>query len=233
MLIPWLEKTILGYAREMAGDGHAIYQFESKIEEHLRKASIQEWEADRWLRGIKRSLIKENAYFYRVGPGKSGAFSLFIRNTAGLNVGFRRESITQMATFVSLITDYGYPRSQVRFESRWMDVVVYGDDGEPLVYAENKASEKVLRKLCARLESDFATHVPYVSREEEATQKIDDAIMKANHIVRNRPTYFWSVSPTYRQAYTVNYFDNAFTLSPIENIPSYAERAMPAPMEAF
>lgn len=223
MLIPWFEKTILGYAREMEGNGHAIYQFESKIENHLKKLAIQEWEADRWLRGIKKNLIRENAYFYRVGSGKLGSFSLFIRNTAGLNVGFRRESITQMATYVSLITDYGYPREMVRFESRWMDVAVNDKQGDPIIYAENKASEKVLRKLCTRLESEFETHVPYVSRDEEEAEKVDDAVMKANHIIRYRPTYFWGVSPTYRQAYAVKYFDQSFTLKPIENIPAFNE----------
>ena len=100
------------------------FQFSSSIQQGLDKLPIQEWEETAWARGLKTGLIRLEGYFFRVGSGKRSPLSFFIRNDSDLYVGLRRESITQAATYVSLVTDYGYSRTQTRFESQWMDVAV-------------------------------------------------------------------------------------------------------------
>lgn len=213
-LAGWLTRLIVEAAREIHAAGRAKARFAEAIEEAFGRLPIQEWEADRWMRGRKLRLLKMEAPFFRAGTGKSGSLSLFVRNEAGLNVGLRREAITQMATYVSLITDYGYGRDQTRYEHRWMDVAVVRPAGAWL-YAENKAAERVLLKLCARLEKEFAEGLPPVTAENEG----DDAVMKATHILTQRPRYFWAVCPTARQAYEVAYRSNGFHLARIADVP--------------
>jgi hypothetical protein len=148
---------------------------------------------------------------------KRGALSLFVRNEAGLNVGLRREAITQMATYVSLITDYGYGRARTKFESRHMDVVVY-DRKDAWIYAENKAAEKTLAKLCERLQK-FETEIPRIVPRADGSLPHDDAVMKAQHLWLHRPPYFWAVAPTLRRAYQVRYGRSGFNLEPVGDIP--------------
>ena len=57
------------------------------------------------------------------------------------------------------------------------------------------------------------------------TQEINavEPVMKANHIWRHRPRYFWGVSPTLRKAYEVGFDRNGFTLLPVAGIPTVDE----------
>jgi hypothetical protein len=221
MLEDWLKTRILIAAQELEQTQSAVYQFEKKVADIFQKKPLQAWEADLWFRGVKLGLIKAEDYFFRAGAGKKGAMSLFVRNDQGRNVGLRREAITQVATYVSLVTDYGYKRPRIRFESQWMDVVVYGEDKSVFIYAENKAAENILTKLCGRLEADFEGGVPVVDLTPVEGKRLshDDALMKANHIWRNRPYYFWAVCPTKSQAYTVHFNSVGFSLKPIERLP--------------
>jgi hypothetical protein len=221
----WMERNLLQSAEELARAGRSSLRFLQGVSESLRKYPIETWEADRWLRGMKLRLVRMEAFFFRAGTQKRAAVSLFVRNDHGLNVGLRREAITQMATFVSLVTDFGYRRSQTRFESRFMDVLVLDAGDRAWIYAENKASGKTLEKLCARLSAEFADYVPVLSGEEEI-RGVDDAVMKANHIWKHRPVYFWGVSPSVRRAFRVLYEDRGFRLQEIERIPHADE--MPA-----
>src|SRR5205085_11986760 len=123
-----------------------IFQFTQAIHKTLKDRPIQNWEADRWARGINQRLIRMEGHFFRIGQGKRSSLSFFIRNEQGLLVGLRREAITQAATYVSLVTDYGYGRQATRFETQWMDVAVYEEGNKALIYAENKASDKTLGK---------------------------------------------------------------------------------------
>jgi hypothetical protein len=211
----WLENIIRKSAVELELGCKSVFQFGSSIGQSLDKNPIQEWETDAWARGLKIGLIRLEGYFFRVGSGKRSPLSFFIRNDQDVYVGIRRESVTQAATYVQLITDYGYPRSQVRFESQWMDVAVYGEDGRAVIYAENKASEKTLEKLCKRLQSEFQNTLPRVDPDDP---RVDDALMKAHHIWRHRPSYFWGVCPTQRQAYHVTFRHSGFTLEWVDAI---------------
>lgn len=218
----WLERNLQRAARELAAAGRARPAFDLSVADTLRRLPIQVWEADRWLRGIKLRMIRMEDFFFRAGSRKRSALSLFVRNKQGLNVGFRREAITQMATYVSLITDFGYGRRQTRFESRFMDVLVTDRAQRPWIYAENKAAARTQEKLCARLRQDFEREAPRLSEEE--FERADDAVMKAHHIWKHRPTYFWAVSPTLRQAFQVIYGEYGFRLLDASSIPTADEQ---------
>ena len=226
----WLTDMIVRSAAELLAAGRARVAFDRAVRDALDENPIQEWEADRWLRGVRLRLVKMEAFFFRAGTDKRGALSLFVRNANGLNVGLRREAVTQMATYVSLITDFGHGRARTRFESGHMDVAVYDPAGDVWIYAENKASATTLRRLCARLAENFADGVPLVPAEAKPGS-VDDSVMKANHIWRHRPRHFWGVSPTERQAFDVVYGAAGFRLAPTEGIPTADEA--PEPADAF
>ncbi len=217
MSAQWLHHLIHKSALELELAHKTIFQFSAKIQAGLSKEPLQDWEADAWARGLKTGLIRLEGYFFRVGSGKRSSLSFFIRNENDLYVGLRREAVTQAATYVSLVTDFGYGRANTCFESQWMDVAVYDETGSALIYAENKAGQKVLEKLCRRLSSEFRNEIPQVDLQAKG---VDDALMKASHIWRNRPGYFWGVSPTMRYPFQINYDRNGFTLAPISEIPS-------------
>ncbi len=197
-----------------------IFQFSRSIRQSLAKSPVQEWEEAAWARGLKRGLIRLEGYFFRVSSGKKSPLSFFIRNDSDLYVGLRRESITQAATYVSLVTDYGYSRARTRFESQWMDVAVYSPDGQAWIYAENKANQRTLEKLCARLSSEFSVSLPVIPADEKP---VDDALMKARHIWKNRPLYFWGVCPTEKKSYAVHYHPTGFSLEPSAALPAILE----------
>ena len=140
-------------------------------------------------------------------------------------MGLRREAVTQGATYVSLITDYGYPRETVRFEIGDMDVAVFGERRKVLIYAENKASDKVMNKLCGRLARDFSEAIP---PKPEDGRSHDDALMKAWHLWIYKPRWFWAVSPTADAKFEVEYRLRGFTLHPAAAIPSALEWDEPA-----
>jgi hypothetical protein len=213
----WLEHLILSSALGLESSSKTIFQFTNKVRQTLHKMPVQEWEAAAWARGLKTGLLKMEGYFFRAGAGKRAPLSFFIRNEAGVYVGLRREAITQAATYVSLITDYGYSRERTRFESRWMDVAVYDEQGKALIYAENKANAKILEKLCQRLMSGFMDGVDFTVSEEDA----DDVLRKAQHIWREKPRYFWAVSPVQSYAYRIQFFMQGFQLARTERIQDY------------
>lgn len=220
MLTAWLTHLIVKAASELEAERKTIFQFTQAIEKGLKEKPVQDWEADRWARGLNQRLIRMEGHFFRIGQGKRSTLSFFIRNDQGLLVGLRRESVTQAATYVSLVTDYGYGRQATRFETQWMDVAVYGEGNKALIYAENKATTKLLDKLCGRLEKEFASGVPFPQGDEAPS---DDALMKAQHIWLHKPQYFWAVAPTLHKSYRVNMRAGGFTLEPVAKLPSALE----------
>jgi hypothetical protein len=219
-LASWLESIIIKSAQELELANKTLFQFARAIETSLAKSPVQEWEESSWARGFKTGLIRLEGYFFRVGSGKKSPLSFFIRNENDLYVGLRREAVTQAATYVSLVTDFGYARNQTRFESRWMDVAVYRTDGQAWIYAENKANKKTLDKLCTRLASEFTQGIPAVDVERKAA---DDALMKAHHIWKNRPHYFWAVCPTEKWPFIVRYQPGGFALERSGALPAVLE----------
>jgi len=220
MLTAWLESLLLKSAVDVESAGNAVFQFSASIRKILHEKPIQEWEAAFWARGLKTRLLKQEGHFFRAGTGKHSSLSFFVRNESGRSVGLRRESITQAATYVKLVTEYGYARSAVRFESQWMDVAVYDERGEACIYAETKASEKILEKLCRRLSEDFIEALPPLPGEGAVK---DDALMKAHHLWRHKPGYFWGVAPTAAHVYAVSYGNFGFRLTARDELPAALE----------
>jgi hypothetical protein len=214
--VSWLETLILQSASAIRAAGHTVRDFDSVIQERVSDEPLSEWELKYWSRGLQRGLIVLNGHWFRMGSGKFSSYSFFVRNEAGLHVGLRRESIAQAASYVSLITHYGFPRRRVRFESEFLDVAVTDEWGRTILYAESKASGRTLERLIERLSHDFQQGLPPVPEGE----KPSDPWQKASHILRKRPEYFWAVSPRLRCAYKVHYTPRGFTLQPMPDIPS-------------
>ncbi len=100
-----------------------------------------------------------------------------------------------------------------------MDVAVYSHEGTALIYAENKARQKTLEKLCARLCADFQSDIPPIAD----AKIVEDALMKAHHIWKNKPRYFWAVCSVEFKSYEVCYTKKGFTLVDLNKIPSIDE----------
>jgi hypothetical protein len=75
-----------------------------------------------------------------------------------------------------------------------------------------KASDRVLEKLVADLSTGFKEGLPFLELPEG--KKPPDAFQKAAHILRNRPSHFWAVSPNHRLAFDVHYLGVGFRLWP-------------------
>jgi len=93
-----------------------------------------------------------------------------------------------------------------------------------LIYAETNASQKTLEKLCTRLETEFVDEIPDLPEDENGKLLThSDVLMKANHIWKHKPFYFWGRSPTGSFTYRVMYHRFGFGLHPIATIPSAFE----------
>lgn len=217
----WLTEQIRQAAGDVENAGGTIRFFRRTIEERLAESPVSDWEELFWTRGIKRGLISLNSPWFRLGSGKQASVGLFVRNENGLTVGLRREAITQAAVYVSLVTHYGYARRHVRFEMDYLDVALTAPTGAVTLYAETKASDRVLERLVGELAAGFVDGLPVLSLREG--QLPPDAHQKAAHILRNQPLYFWAVSPHRRLAYRVLYGGTGFRLFPMADIPFHQD----------
>lgn len=216
----WLEQFIGDAARSVEPSARSGPAFASVIEGRLRAVPLTVWELERWARGLRHGLLKLSGHWFRLGSGRQSSFNLFVRNEEGELVGLHREALTQAAAYVALITDYGYPRSLVRFEIDYLDVAVRDRRGNVLAYAETKASTRTLERLLARLVSNFEGGLPDLPEEGGSPARSpDDARHKAEHILDNRPAYFWGVSPDVRRAFRVRFTHFGFGLDPLEDFP--------------
>jgi hypothetical protein len=211
----WLENLIVQSASAISAAGNSVRGFGMEIDERLQENPLTDWELKYWSRGLQRGLIVLNGHWFRMGSGKFSSYSFFVRNEHGLHVGLRRESIAQAAAYVSLITQYGYSRRRVRFETGYMDVAVRNEWGQTVLYAESKASCRTLERLIDHLTSDYREGLPGLAEGENPS----DAWQKAGHILRHRPDYFWAVSPQFRRAFKINYLSHGFLLYPLPDIP--------------
>lgn len=217
----WISEQIRRAAREVEAAGGTIRAFERVVEERLRDQPLTAWETLLWTRGLRRGLIQLNSHWFRLGSGRQSSFSFFVRNDAGLLVGLRRESLTQAAVYTALVTHYGYPRARVRFEMDFLDVALTDETGDVSLYAETKASDRVLERLVEDLTSGYQDGLPFLNLPED--KKPPDPFQKAAHILRARPAHFWAVSPGLRRAFTVHYAGAGFRLSPVPEIPFHRE----------
>jgi hypothetical protein len=216
----WITEQILRAAGELERAGGTVRAFQRTVAERLVEQPLTAWELGFWTRGVRRGLIVLNSHWFRLGSGRRSSFGFFIRNEAGLTVGLHRESFTQAAVYAALVTHYGYPRARARFELDFLDVALRDERGAVALYAETKASDRVLEKLTAELAGGFRNGLPTLALAEG--QKPPDAHQKAAHILRARPGHFWAVSPNRRLAFAVRYDGAGFGLAPIDDIPAAA-----------
>lgn len=218
----WIAEQICRAARDVEGAGGTVRGFETLVTERLKEQPLTGWEILFWTRGLRRGLIQLNSHWFRLGSGRQSSFSFFVRNEAGLIVGLRRESFTQAAVYSALVTHYGHPRSRVAFEMDFLDVALTDKEGSVSLYAETKASDRVLERLIDDLSGGFRDGLPFLDLPEG--KKPPDSYQKASHILRRRPSFFWAVSPGLRSAFSVHYADGGFRLVPVPDIPFHSER---------
>ena len=217
----WLSEQVMQAAQSVEWAGGTVRSFRQGVAERFAESPITEWETLFWTRGIKRGLIHLNSHWFRLGSGRQASVSLFVRNETGLIVGLRREAITQAAVYTALVTHYGYHRRHVRFELDYLDVALQDSAGKVTLYAETKASDRVLERLVADLSIGFKEGLPFLELPEG--KKPPDAFQKAAHILRNRPQHFWAVSPNHRLAFDVHYAGVGFRLVPVSDIPFHRD----------
>jgi len=214
----WVVDQVLRAAGELEAAGGTVRGFRRTVAERFAETPVSAWELAYWNRGVRCGLVRLNSHWFRLGSGRRSSFGFFVRNEAGLTVGLRREALTQAATYAALVTHYGYPRARARFESDFLDVALRDERGEVTLYAETKASDRVLDKLTAELASGFRDGPPPLVLAEG--QKPPDAHQKAGHILRTRPAHFWAVSPGRRLAFSVRYTGPGFDLTLVDDIPA-------------
>lgn len=214
----WIVDQLLRAAGELESAGGTVRGFRRTVAERFAENPVSAWESAFWNRGVRCGLVQLNSHWFRLGSGRRTAVGFFARNEAGLTVGLRREALTQAAAYAALVTHYGYPRSQARFESDFLDVALRDERGAVTLYAETKASDRVLDKLAGELASGFRDGPPPLVLAEG--QKPPDAHQKAGHILRTRPAHFWAVSPGRRLAFAVRYTGPGFEMTPRDDIPS-------------
>jgi hypothetical protein len=217
----WLSDQVIGAAQAVEAAGGTVRHFRQVVAERFSEMPVTDWEILFWTRGVKRGLITLNSHWFRLGSGRQTSVGLFVRNEAGLIVGLRREAITQAAVYAALVTHYGYHRRHVRFELDFLDVALQDAAGQVTLYAETKASDRVLERLVEDLTNGFKDGLPFLELAEG--QKPPDAFQKAAHILRNRPVHFWAVSPSRRLAFTVDYLAVGFRLVPALDIPFHRD----------
>ncbi len=227
----WLSDQVIQAAQLVELAGGTVRSFRQGVAERFAETPITDWETLFWTRGIKRGLIHLNSHWFRLGSGRQSSFSLFVRNETGLLVGLRREAITQAAVYTALVTHYGYHRRHVRFELDYLDVALQDGAGNVTLYAETKASDRVLERLVADLSNGFKEGLPFLELPEG--KKPPDAFQKAAHILRNRPHHFWAVSPNHRLAFDVHYQGVGFRLAPVSDIPFHRDADLFSFVEAL
>jgi hypothetical protein len=95
------------------------------------------------------------------------------------------------------------------------------ESGDVSLYAETKASDRVLERLVNELSASYVEGLPRLELPEGKLPP--DAHQKAGHILRTRPLFFWAVSPGRRLAYSIHYLGNGFRLSPRSDIPFHRD----------
>lgn len=216
----WIVDQIVRAAGELESAGGTVRGFRRLVAERFEENPVSPWESDFWNRAVHRGLVRLNSHWFSLGSGRRASFGFFVRNEAGLTVGLRRETLTQAAAYAALVTHYGYPRARARFELDFLDVALRDDRGGVTLYAETKASDRVLEKLIGDLSATFQDGPPPLTLAEG--QRPPDAHQKAAHILRTKPAHFWAVSPGCRLAFAVRYRGGGFLLDPLDDLPAAA-----------
>jgi hypothetical protein len=152
-------------------------------------------------------------------PKVDGRWSLLSRSKAG--GWYNAEYLPQLAAYVDLIHNLGYPKERVFFElpseSLQLDLAVLDDDERVVVLGEAKRATKMLAKLLQDIDTRFAQSAP----NEDSKKRGDEVRQLAWRLWTVQPDFCWLVAPGTRLAYQCEYAP--LRLTALRSLPSAAE----------
>lgn len=152
-------------------------------------------------------------------PKAGGRWSLLSRSRAG--GWYNAEYLPQLAAYVDLIQNLGYPKERVFFElpseSLQLDLAVLDDDERIVVLGEAKRDTKMLGKLLRDVEGRFKQGAP----TDDSKKRGDEARQLAWRLWTVQPDFCWLIAPGTRIAYQCE--DAPLRLSALRSLPPAAE----------
>lgn len=127
-----------------------------------------------------------------------------------------REYLTQIAYYVELLTRYGYPEEKCKLEYSEIDIAVLDERNRPLIFVETKCKKKGGEKLIEGIRK-YSSEVP-VTKERG-----NDALSKAQAILRKKPKYFCIAVPTSKWSFALSHTQKGFTMKEIQDIPKFTQ----------
>jgi len=171
----------------------------------IHSKQFSDWETGLIKRAVEGGLLKLDKDKISVSTKKDSPYSMFTIN---------REYFIQFAAFASLVYEYDYPPENCLIEYNDMDIMVE-KNGKPFICVETKVRDSEIDSLLKGINkcSNSVAPVPVNTR--------NDALQKANYLIKHKPDFFWILSANKRLAFSVNYLGAGFSLSPVDDIPKY------------
>lgn len=189
----WFSKLLDELGRAYIGEISSSNSFSAKEMALLRK-------------GVEQGFVSIKGSKFQLKDEKKHTYSFFTLN---------REYLVQIAAYVELITEYGYPSERCKFEYHLMDVVVFQKDGSPHIYVEAKKKDDELEKLTNSI-SKYSDNVPM-----DAKDRGNDPLRKCKYIVNDKPKYLWLVGPDHRLSFLIEHIETGFHLKKLQELPKY------------
>lgn len=177
------------------------------IDDKTSSRHINEEEMQLIRKGFEMGILKIDGNLFTVNSDIKRKYDAFTLN---------REYFTQFATLITLISKYKYPIKDCCFEYHLMDICVF-KDRKPFIYVEVKVSWHQAEKLYKEIKEKYSKNV---KKFEEVPDRGNDSLRKTKYIFKDRPKYFWIVTPNKKIAFVVEYTEIGFNLREVSDIPS-------------
>lgn len=185
----------------------ALAMVDKIIEDKSSNRHINEEEIQLIGKGFEMGILKIDGNLFTVQSDTKKKYDAFTLN---------REYFTQFATLIVLISKYGYPVEDCYFEYNLMDICVFKDK-KPFIYVETKVNNYQAEKLYKEIKEKYSKNV---KKFEEIIDRGNDPLRKTKYIFKDRPKYFWIVTPNKKIASTIEYTKTGFNLREVSDIPT-------------
>jgi len=196
--------------KKMLSDA-ALAMVNEIIDNPKHRRHIEDKEMELIRKGIEIGLIKTKGNLFILKTDFSKKYDIFTLN---------REYFTQFATLVSLITEYKYPLKDCQFEYNLMDICVFKDK-KPFIYIEAKITDYSANKLYKEINEKYSKDIDLFKNEPD---RGNDALRKAKYIFKDKPKYFYLVTPKHKLAFDIKYTKKGFILNKIADIPFFESK---------
>ena len=193
--------------KKILGDA-ALAMVDEIVRDSKHHRYIEDKEIELIRKGIKIGIIKNKGNFFILKTDSSKKYDAFTLN---------REYFTQFATLISLITEYRYPLKDCQFEYNLMDICVFRNK-KPFIYVEAKTTDYSAKKLYKEINEKYSKNIDSFKNEPD---RGNDALRKAKYIFKDRPEYFYLVTPKHKLTFNIKYTKKGFSLNEIKDIPYF------------